>query len=85
MLPVAGIQAQNYNRWFTFQASATGDITITVLRGGGYGSIRGVNLALWESDGVTEIESNVADVCTDTNRSSYDTPPFISFPRTEMV
>ncbi|MCD4681907.1 MAG: T9SS type A sorting domain-containing protein, partial [Bacteroidales bacterium] len=48
----------NYNRWFKFQASATGNITITVLRGGGYGSIRGVNMALWESDGVTEIACN---------------------------
>ncbi|MBN2174467.1 MAG: T9SS type A sorting domain-containing protein, partial [Bacteroidales bacterium] len=45
----------NYNRWFKFQATATGMITITVLRGGAYGTIRRINLALWESDGLTEI------------------------------
>ncbi len=47
----------NYNRWFTFQATSP-FINITVDRGGGMGSIRGVNLALWEDDGTTEVECN---------------------------
>ena len=33
-------------------------VNITVDRGGAQGGIRGVNLALWESDGTTEIECN---------------------------
>ncbi|MEZ5198094.1 MAG: hypothetical protein R2764_17400 [Bacteroidales bacterium] len=45
----------DYNRWFKFQGPVTGNLTITVLRGGSYGTIRRINLALWESDGVTEI------------------------------
>ena len=48
----------NYNRWFKFQASATGNIVITVLRGGSYGTIQRINLALWESDGLTEVACN---------------------------
>ncbi len=47
----------NYNRWFTFQATSP-FINITVDRGGAQGSIRGVNLALWEADGTTEVECN---------------------------
>ncbi len=48
----------NYNRWFKFQATATGKATITVLRGGSFGTIRRINVALWESDGVTEVACN---------------------------
>ncbi|MCD4744879.1 MAG: T9SS type A sorting domain-containing protein, partial [Bacteroidales bacterium] len=48
----------NYNRWFKFQASATEKITFTVLRGGNFGNLRGVNVALWESDGITEVSCN---------------------------
>jgi hypothetical protein len=47
--------APNYNRWFKFQASATGKITITALRGGSYGTLRRINMAVWEADGITEI------------------------------
>ncbi len=48
----------DYNRWFRFQASNTEKITVSVLRGGFYGTIKGVNMALWESDGLTEVACN---------------------------
>ncbi len=48
----------NYNRWFKFQATTTGKATITVLRGGSFGTIRRINVALWESDGLTEVACN---------------------------
>ena len=48
----------NFNRWFKFQASNTAKITISVLRGGFYGTIRGVNMALWETDGTTQVACN---------------------------
>jgi hypothetical protein len=48
----------NYNRWFKFQASATGKITISVLRGGSYGNVRRINVALWQNDGVTQVACN---------------------------
>ncbi len=47
----------NYNRWFKFRATTPG-INIKVLRGGSYGDIRRVNVALFESDGVSELECN---------------------------
>ncbi len=43
----------NNNRWFKFKAT-TNQINIEVLRG----SIQYINLALWESDGTTEVASN---------------------------
>ena len=48
----------NYNRWFTFQATNTEKVTITVLRGGVYGTIQRINAALWESDGITQVACN---------------------------
>ncbi len=47
-----------YNRWFKFQATSTGKVIVTALRGGAYGSLRRINLALWEADGITEITCN---------------------------
>ncbi|MEX0982162.1 MAG: hypothetical protein WD577_13360 [Bacteroidales bacterium] len=47
----------NYNRWFTFQATTPG-INIKVLRGGSYGTIRRVNIALFDADGTTELSCN---------------------------
>ncbi len=50
--------APNYNVWFKFQAPASGRIRVEIKRGGVYGSIREVNAAIWESDGVTEVSCN---------------------------
>jgi len=47
----------DFNRWFKFQAISP-DVTVQVLRGGALGTIRRINAALWESDGVTEIACN---------------------------
>ncbi|MDY0082961.1 MAG: T9SS type A sorting domain-containing protein, partial [Ignavibacteriaceae bacterium] len=47
----------NYNRWFKFQAVSDG-ISVTAKRGGDFGTIRRINLALWEDDGTTEIDCN---------------------------
>ncbi|RLD56301.1 MAG: hypothetical protein DRJ05_11545, partial [Bacteroidetes bacterium] len=47
----------NYNRWFTFQATSP-FINVTVDRGGTKGNLRGANLAIWEADGITEVECN---------------------------
>lgn len=47
----------DFNRWFKFRAIHS-DVSIQVLRGGGFGTIRRVNLALWESDGKTELACN---------------------------
>ncbi len=47
----------NYNVWFKFTAT-TPFIDIDVKRGGSLGSIRRINVALWESDGVTQIACN---------------------------
>ena len=46
-----------YNRWFKFQAT-TSSISIKIDRGGNKGSIRRVNIALMESDGVTQVGCN---------------------------
>ena len=45
----------NYNRWFKFTAPATGQIKVEVKRGGTQGDIRNINVAIWESDGTTEV------------------------------
>ncbi|MTI21462.1 T9SS type A sorting domain-containing protein, partial [Fulvivirga sp. RKSG066] len=44
----------NYNRWFKFTAVSS-NATIEVQRGGSLGTIRRVNLALFEANGTTEI------------------------------
>ncbi len=48
----------NYNRWFKFQAPATGHIRVIVRRGGANGDITNVNAAIWEADGITEVSCN---------------------------
>ncbi len=45
----------NYNRWFKFQATGSGMISIQILRGGSYGTVLGLNAALWESNGTTQV------------------------------
>ncbi|MEZ5198090.1 MAG: hypothetical protein R2764_17380 [Bacteroidales bacterium] len=44
----------SFNVWFTFQAVYP-EMTITLDRGDGMGTIRQVNIAGWESDGITEL------------------------------
>ena len=46
------------NRWFSFTAPASGQINITVDRGGAKGSQQRTQLALWEADGTTEVASD---------------------------
>ncbi|MBU0488664.1 MAG: hypothetical protein KKD31_12015, partial [Bacteroidetes bacterium] len=46
----------NYNRWFKFTASAA-TINATVDIGGAKGSQRRSQIAIWESDGTTEVAS----------------------------
>ena len=46
-----------YNRWFKFIAPTTGQINITVDRGGAKGTQRYTQLALWQADGITEVQS----------------------------
>lgn len=48
----------DFNVWFKFTAPASGFITCTVDRGAEKGTIRRVNLALWQNDGLTEIACN---------------------------
>ncbi len=48
----------NYNRWFKFQAPSSGQVKITVKRGGAYGTVRYLNVAVWDSDGTTELACN---------------------------
>ncbi len=48
----------DYNRWFAFQATNTQKVTITVLRGGVYGTIQRINAALWQADGITQLACN---------------------------
>ncbi|MCG2463006.1 hypothetical protein K8352_19795, partial [Flavobacteriaceae bacterium F89] len=45
------------NRWFKFTAT-TPQINISVNRGGSKGSQYYAQLALWEADGITELESD---------------------------
>ncbi|MBU1717853.1 MAG: T9SS type A sorting domain-containing protein, partial [Bacteroidetes bacterium] len=45
----------NYNRWFKFVAQSS-DVTITVDIGGAKGTQRRSQLALWESDGSTQLD-----------------------------
>ncbi|MEZ5198093.1 MAG: hypothetical protein R2764_17395 [Bacteroidales bacterium] len=47
----------NYNRWFKFQATSP-FVTLTIKRGGTFGTIRRINAAIWESDGITEVACN---------------------------
>ena len=46
-----------YNRWFKFQATAT-NMEVTIDRGGSKGTMRRVNLAIWEADGTTQVSCN---------------------------
>ncbi len=39
----------NYNRWFRFQATASGEVTIKVKTGGAEGSMQYAMLALWDT------------------------------------
>ena len=39
----------NYNRWFKFNASSTGAITLQVISGGAYGTLQYPYIALWDS------------------------------------
>ncbi len=48
----------DYNRWFKFQATSTGNVTVKIKTGGADGSIRYLNVALWDNDGTTEITCN---------------------------
>lgn len=45
----------NYNVWFSFTAIATEEVTVTIDRGGIKGTIEKVNVAIWESDGTTQV------------------------------
>lgn len=45
------------NRWFKFTAPATGEISVTVDIGGDKGTQKTTQVALWASDGITEINS----------------------------
>ena len=44
----------NYNRWFSFQATASGEVTISVKTGGTQGTIRYAMVALWDTS-LTEV------------------------------
>ncbi|MFS4494097.1 gliding motility-associated C-terminal domain-containing protein [Maribacter sp. 2308TA10-17] len=46
-----------HNRWFRFTAPPSGEINVVVDRGGTKGAQRYTQIALWESDGTTEIKS----------------------------
>ena len=45
----------DYNRWFTFHGTSTGNMKITIDRGGSKGDIRRINAAVWEADGTTQV------------------------------
>ena len=45
----------NYNRWFKFVAT-TANVTLDLKVGGAEGTMQHPNMALWESDGITEIK-----------------------------
>ncbi len=44
-----------FNRWFSFTAPASGQINVTVDRGGAKGTQTYTQAAIWDSDGTTEI------------------------------
>ncbi len=46
-----------YNRWFKFQATAT-TMNVKLDRGGTKGTVNKANLAIWESNGTTEVACN---------------------------
>ncbi|MCB0803332.1 MAG: T9SS type A sorting domain-containing protein, partial [Flavobacteriales bacterium] len=48
-----------YNRWFKFTAPASGMINITVDIGGSKGTQQRTQLALWESDGTTQVDCDI--------------------------
>ncbi|MBK9391773.1 MAG: hypothetical protein IPN68_16875 [Bacteroidetes bacterium] len=45
----------NYNRWFKFQATSTNLASIKLKTGGAEGTLQHPFMALWESDGITQI------------------------------
>jgi Zn ribbon nucleic-acid-binding protein len=45
----------NYNRWFTFVATSVA-VTLDLKVGGAEGSMQHPNMALWEADGITQIQ-----------------------------
>ncbi|MCD4729693.1 MAG: hypothetical protein K8R74_03765, partial [Bacteroidales bacterium] len=47
----------DYNVWFRFIAT-TSEITVTVDRGGTKGTLQRANIAIWESNGTTELACN---------------------------
>ena len=47
-----------YNRWFKFVASSTGLINVTVDRGGSKGTQQRTQVAIWQSDGITQVSCN---------------------------
>ncbi len=49
------VSGPTYNRWFKFTAIST-NVTIQVLRGGSQGDIRRIQLALWDSNGTSEVD-----------------------------
>lgn len=44
-----------FNRWFSFVATSTSSMSITVDRGGTKGSQQRTQIGLWEADGVTQV------------------------------
>lgn len=44
-----------FNRWFSFVATSTASMSVTVDRGGTKGSQQRTQIALWEADGITEV------------------------------
>ena len=47
--PTCWPNGPNYNRWFRFQATASGEVTITVKTGGAEGTLRYPMMALWDT------------------------------------
>ncbi|MEQ9414190.1 MAG: hypothetical protein RIF39_10185, partial [Cyclobacteriaceae bacterium] len=45
----------NYNVWFSFVATST-EVTLDLKVGGAEGTMQHPNMALWQSDGTTEIQ-----------------------------
>ncbi len=47
--PTCWPNGPNYNRWFLFQATASGEVTVTVKTGGTEGTLRYPMIALWDT------------------------------------
>ncbi len=47
--PTCWPNGPNYNRWFMFQATASGEVTITAKTGGAEGTLRYPMMALWDT------------------------------------